>query len=391
MEVSSHSAPTEILCFRSRSMTKAVTTFVFRGFYLLPPHPHRGMYLRRYRPHYRPPHLCTNSHPHPLLRLQPIKSFTTMNLLGISLLGMCALASGHMFLSSPHAIREKSNPNTKNIDYDYTKPLSKEGADFPCKGYHTLLSTPEGASVATWPAGSQQSFKVGGGADHAGGSCQAALSQDGGQTFRVMKSIIGGCPIAREYPFTVPKEAKEGPALFAWTWFNRLGAREMYMNCASVTISGPGGQGMGPEYPLIFTANIKNGCGTVADFDVNFPNPGRFLDNSTKSCLPPDGNCGQVVNGSIPSTAGSLGTTLRTSTIANTATQGLYPAPTAPTAKAPSSKSQTSNPSQTATRKTSCACTCNGYSFQISPDDLRRRDAGQNNDGRLLNPDLGEV
>lgn len=71
---------------------------------------------------------------------------------------------------------------------------------------------------------------IAGGAPHNGGSCQASLSEDGGKTFRVIKSYEGNCPVAgTEYTFNVPMDAKDGTALFAWTWFNKVGNREMYV------------------------------------------------------------------------------------------------------------------------------------------------------------------
>lgn len=74
-----------------------------------------------------------------------------------------------------------------------------------------------------------------------------SLSYDNGKSWKVMKSFIGGCPSGPPNEsadhaigsFTVPPEAESGGALFAWTWFNRIGNREMYMSCAAVTITKP--------------------------------------------------------------------------------------------------------------------------------------------------------
>jgi len=52
---------------------------------------------------------------------------------------------------------------------------------------------------------------------HGGGSCQASISEDGGKTFRVVKSYVGGCPeVGKVFEFVVPKETKSGVVLFAW-------------------------------------------------------------------------------------------------------------------------------------------------------------------------------
>ncbi|KAB8269467.1 hypothetical protein BDV30DRAFT_242391 [Aspergillus minisclerotigenes] len=75
-----------------------------------------------------------------------------------------------------------------------------------------------------------------GNAVHGGGSCQLALTYNRGQSFKVLKSIEGGCGVNKKWTFDIPKDAPSGEALFAWTWFNKVGNREMYMNCAMVTI-----------------------------------------------------------------------------------------------------------------------------------------------------------
>lgn len=135
-----------------------------------------------------------------------------------------------------------------------------------------------------------------GGAYHDGGSCQASISEDNGVTFKVIESYIGSCPLQSggSFTFNVPKETKSGEVLFAWSWFNKVGNREMYMNCAAVTITN-GGSGLA-SFPDIFVANIDNDCGTEEGFDVYFPNPGvperiRNLSTSNKyptgSCAPP--------------------------------------------------------------------------------------------------------
>ena len=190
----------------------------------------------------------------------------------IQLVLLATTALAHMSLLSPPPLKSKHNPHATTIDWSITNPLSASGSDFPCKGYLNLLGTVEGASVATWGAGTTQTLTLEGGAMHAGGTCQASLSHDGGASFRVMHTWIGGCPLAKAYSFRVPGEAASGEAVFAWTWFNRVGNREMYMSCAVVTITGGGG-GMGGR-PGIFVANVGNGCGTVEGGDVMVPNPG---------------------------------------------------------------------------------------------------------------------
>jgi len=192
----------------------------------------------------------------------------------------------HMQLLSPPPYRAKNNPNAgSNIDYSMTAPLSGP-AQFPCKGYQSDFGTPAGASVATWAAGSAEKFSVTGGATHGGGSCQAALSYDKGATFTVITSFVGSCPLSdgAEFDFTVPSDAPAGDAIFAWLWYNKIGNREIYMNCATVTISGGSKKKRAESVaftarPPLFQANLGNGCVTVEGKEVIFPNPGPDVVN----------------------------------------------------------------------------------------------------------------
>ncbi|KAF7528123.1 hypothetical protein PCG10_001410 [Penicillium crustosum] len=148
---------------------------------------------------------------------------------------LASTVSAHMQLSKPYPIRSPLNKDAKGEkDYSYTNPLSTSGSDYPCKGY----ANDDFEAVDTWAPGSSQEMTLEGSAVHDGGSCQLALTYDQGKTFKVIESIEGDCPIAKKYQFDVPSDAPSGNALFAWTWFNKVGNREMYMNCAMITIGG---------------------------------------------------------------------------------------------------------------------------------------------------------
>lgn len=77
--------------------------------------------------------------------------------------------------------------------------------------------------------------------------------------------------------FSIPSEAPNGDAIFAWSWFNKLGNREMYQNCAVVTITNGGSGLSAPDFPAPFVANVPQapGCSTIENIDVVFPNPGK--------------------------------------------------------------------------------------------------------------------
>ncbi|KAH7321030.1 hypothetical protein B0I35DRAFT_428392 [Stachybotrys elegans] len=218
--------------------------------------------------------------------------------------GLVAMAHAHMEMTSPAPFRSKNNPNAEgDIDFSMTSPLSASGSDFPCKGAHVLFGTPKGKPTAEWQAGSSQSFTISGGANHNGGSCQASLSYDGGSTWSVIHSYIGNCPPAGEssFDFTVPTDAPSGEAIFAWTWFNKVGNREMYMNCAPVSITGGSSAKRDlSSLPAMFVANVGNGCSTTEGTDVVFPDPGTEVDNSSAAPGPPAGDCPAGNPGAAP-------------------------------------------------------------------------------------------
>ncbi|KAI9712546.1 MAG: hypothetical protein M1812_006855 [Candelaria pacifica] len=223
------------------------------------------------------------------------------------------LVGAHMFMANPPALKSISNKNTVSPDYSLTSPLMADGSDYPCKGYHKLLGTPEGAAVASWAAGSSQHFTLQGGASHSGGSCQASLSFDGGKSFKVVKSFIGDCPAANggDFSFTVPTHVpSNATALFAWTWFNQVGNREMYMDCATVSITNGTGSNL-DGLPELFKANIGNGCTTADNADVVFPSPGSDVVNISQKPAPPQGICQQATPGggqSLSNASSSVGT-----------------------------------------------------------------------------------
>ncbi|KAI0161496.1 hypothetical protein GGR57DRAFT_360080 [Xylariaceae sp. FL1272] len=216
---------------------------------------------------------------------------------------LAAMAAGsamaHMNMKVPPPLEYKGNPNAAepNIDYTPTAPLSGS-SQFPCKGALKLLGTAEGASVATYSPGQQSSVEIEGGAFHNGGSCQLSLSYDKGSSFTVIKSFIGGCPTASggTFNFQIPSDAPTGDdVVLAWTWNNKVGNREFYMSCASVTI-GSGGSKRDEtavekrasvafaDRPAMFRANLDGDKYCVKEgIDVVYPEPGPDVENAATS------------------------------------------------------------------------------------------------------------
>ncbi|KAG5983530.1 hypothetical protein E4U55_007936 [Claviceps digitariae] len=232
-----------------------------------------------------------------------------------TVLSLTALAHGHMQMSNPPPLLSKFNKFTTSQDYDMVSPLHADGGNFPCKGHQRVLGTPQGQPVAQWTPGKSYSMTITGGAAHDGGSCQASLSFDKGASWKVIHSYIGNCPLQGEssFDFVLPADTPAGTMLFAWTWFNKVGNREMYMNCAVIDVQGGGGSGDKKQKkrgtaaalskrPAMFVANVGNGCGTADGKDVMFPDPGPEVDLQSGSSAPPTGKCAAALSLSPPDT-----------------------------------------------------------------------------------------
>ncbi|KAL7812036.1 hypothetical protein V8C26DRAFT_422243 [Trichoderma gracile] len=201
---------------------------------------------------------------------------------------LATAASAHMKMSNPVPYGKSSLDNA---------PLDLSGSDFPCKIGSTGSYNLEGASNV-YAQGSTQQLAFVGSAVHGGGSCQVSVTTDAqpdkNSVWKVIKSIEGGCPAQDQagnmgddaaaidpykYDFTIPKELEAGNYTLAWTWFNKVGNREMYMNCAPLTVTGSGGSsGFLDTLPDMFRANIfgagDDKCSTFPDTDLEFPEPG---------------------------------------------------------------------------------------------------------------------
>jgi hypothetical protein len=211
---------------------------------------------------------------------------------------LCVNVGAHMAIQVPPPI-----PGS-----DSKSPLDATGDNFPCQNPASLTA----GTVTNLVAGSSQSlqFNLGQGANtavHGGGSCQISVTYSTDPTsmkdpsnWKVLHSFIGGCPteapgnlntavacpgdtdgtncVDQSFTFNVPNEVQNGNAILAWTWFNNIGNREMYMNCANVAITG--GTNQMDDLPAMFVANVGNNCATTEQFNTDFPNPGQYVTTS---------------------------------------------------------------------------------------------------------------
>jgi len=131
----------------------------------------------------------------------------------------------------------------------------------------------------------------------------------------------------------MPKSVKSGNAILSWTWFNTIGNREMYQNCANVDITGGSGDG---KFPPLFVANLAsvNDIKTNENSDVLFPNPGEFVTtmSATNGFNHPKAT---IASGDSPQGPGGYTAPKETSAPAYSAPAYSAPASSAPAYSAP--------------------------------------------------------
>ncbi|KAF3022979.1 hypothetical protein E8E14_009874 [Neopestalotiopsis sp. 37M] len=234
--------------------------------------------------------------------------------------GLVAAVNGHMQLSSPQPHTFLANDGQKNPG----RPLLEAGTDFPCR--NPDLSFAWDGPLNSYALGSSQQLALIGSAVHGGGSCQLSITYDREPTadsvFKVIHTVQGGCP-ARDtegnlgddasmtdpytYDYTIPDNIPAGNATIAWSWINRVGNREFYMECGVLELTGEGGdQANYDALPDLFVANIdpySDGCSTLGmeGDDPVIPNPGDSVETNSAW---PTGVFGSTC-GSMTATGGS--------------------------------------------------------------------------------------
>jgi hypothetical protein len=230
--------------------------------------------------------------------------------------GLATLTSAHMIMSSP-----------KPFAGVQQSPLSEDGSNFPCQ--MTAGGSYQSQGSTTMAKGAPQELAFIGQAVHGGGSCQVSITYDTApnknSVWKVIKSIQGGCPAKNQegnmggsataadpftYQFQIPDDVPTGNATIAWTWLNRIGNREYYMNCAPISITGGSGDKANFDaLPDMLVANIPaiTSC-TTKDLDgkdYRYPNPGNSVDNFNMTPLVDlKGDCGKVATGGSGSGSG---------------------------------------------------------------------------------------
>jgi hypothetical protein len=168
--------------------------------------------------------------------------------------------------------------NTGLVNYNLRSPLdvSPDFFSFPCKGF------PKGPVVATFEK-NEITITLEGTAIHGGGHCQFGISYDD-KNFVVLKTVLNDCLLdTMSYSYEIPKYAKGDNITVFWTWVNRIGNREYYMECADITVKTNGKMTNIPGKELLIV-NLP-GYPKVPEWQVNSPSSvdGRDLLASRKN------------------------------------------------------------------------------------------------------------
>lgn len=303
------------------------------------------------------------------------------------------LAAGALaFVASSHAHMIMNTPTPYGLKSLQTSPLNGAEYQFPCQsGSRTDAFDAEGASNPM-TVGQDNDLKFTGSAVHGGGSCQLSVTYEypppaDKTKWKVIHSFVGSCPAQasanlntidhdnegrpigpsctsdtqteclKDFKWQLPKGMKNGNATLAWTWFNNIGNREMYMNCAPISISG--GSDDTTVYdalPEMFVANIPGECSTnILGGVLGFPNPGAYVTYGEAVDPTVIGACAAVSsNGSSSAVSSSSGTTtVQSTTMLTQATPvASTPAASSTLASAPTLPSAASNGSTGSTGST---------------------------------------
>ena len=193
-----------------------------------------------------------------------------------------ALGNSHLMLKTPVPYGLSTLDNS---------PLDNAWpGNYPCKQRPGVYDI---TAMNNMKVGDPQELSFTGDASHGGGTCQLAVTLDKEPTpasqFKLIQVFEGGCPIDSDgngnthpFTFTIPKDFPNGVATLAWMWYNRIGNREAYMNCAPITVTG--GSDSKDYYnslPNMYLINLPyEQCESDYQYESNavtIPYPGQFI------------------------------------------------------------------------------------------------------------------
>ncbi|GAB7361163.1 hypothetical protein MBLNU230_g1196t1 [Neophaeotheca triangularis] len=208
----------------------------------------------------------------------------SFNTLLAAVLALLHVSTAHLIMDYPVPMGLDSLDNSPLAD---AKPGTPE-SDFPCKqrpGVYDL------SIMNNFKVDDPIKLNFTGSASHGGGTCQIAVSMDKQpdyqSTWKIIQVFEGGCPVSSagndgtdEFSFKIPNGFPNGEATLSWTWYNRVGNREFYMNCAAITVTGGAddGQAYYNSLPDLYVVNLPTTeCKSVESNCQKIPHPGQFV------------------------------------------------------------------------------------------------------------------
>lgn len=211
-----------------------------------------------------------------------IKMPFTMYSLATAVLLLAGQAMAHMMMNHPVPF---GNATLNTSPLNPVKP-GTDGSDYPCKQRTGVYDITLMNNMAV---NDEIALNFTGSASHGGGTCQIAVTLDKEPTvssiFKIIKVYEGGCPTSgdgndgsdNDFLFTIPTGFPSGQASLAWVWYNKIGNREVYMNCAPITVTGGSeSKDVFDSLPNLYLINLPaTECGTQDTSDVVVPDPGK--------------------------------------------------------------------------------------------------------------------
>lgn len=221
------------------------------------------------------------------------------NVRSLATLAFCfGSAMGHMIMQNPVPFGKSTLNNSPLND----EAIGSAQSDFPCKQRTGVYDITQ---MNKYAVETPIELNFTGSASHGGGTCQISVTRDLKPTaqsdFRVIQTFSGGCPTSSDgggssdFTFTIPRGFPNGRATLAWTWYNKIGNREIYMNCAPLDISGGSSNtDVFDALPHMYVINLpttgSDYCKSTDSADVLIPDPGaNNLKASTANLQAPTG------------------------------------------------------------------------------------------------------
>lgn len=173
-----------------------------------------------------------------------------------SILSFSSVCNSHIFMNTPpsrHNLYSEYYVSNNLVNYNLRSPLNVDPDffTFPCKGFamgpptysfynNNITMTLEGTAI------------------HGGGHCQFGITYDN-INFVVLKTVLNTCLLdGLSFSFNLPDTAPDGSLTIFWTWINRIGNREYYMECADVNVISNNINSGKVDGKELFIANLPN-------------------------------------------------------------------------------------------------------------------------------------